>query len=612
MSSYQAPLRDMQFVLRELAGLEDVAKLPGCEEVLDVAEPILEEAATFASEVLDPINQTGDKEGCTWKDGNVTTPTGFKEAYAQFAKAGWIGLPVPTEYGGQALPQLMLGPTLEMWNAANIGFANGPLLNQGAIEAIELVGSEEQKKLYIPKLVEGTWTGTMCLTEPQAGSDLAQVRTKAVPEGDRYRITGQKIFITFGEHDMAENIIHLVLARLPDAPEGTKGISMFIVPKFLVNADGSLGERNDVECAGIEHKMGINGNPTCTLNYGEKGGAIGYLVGQPNEGLKYMFIMMNAARFSVGVQGLAIADRAYQSALQYAKERVQFRDVASRSPEPKRIIEHPDVRRMLMLMKSQNEAMRALAYVTAASLDFSHKHPDEKVRKEHKAFVDFMIPIVKAWCTETAIENCSNAVQVFGGIGYIEETGIAQQYRDVRITTIYEGTTGIQALDLVGRKLAQDMGATATRIGKMMSKDAEALCHGDVSNHAGHVEALKQIGEALKQAIAAVTETSQFIGMTAMGDLRKAVACSVPYLKLWGITAGGWQMARAALVSAQKLAAGETDEFYKAKIATAKFYATHVLNQSAYLKLQIVQGSGDVMTVAEEQFDLDRKSAVVA
>ena len=610
MSSYQAPLRDMQFVLRELAGLEDVAKLPGYEEVLDVAEPILEEAATFASEVLDPINQTGDKEGCTWNDGNVTTPTGFKEAYAQFAKAGWIGLPVPAQYGGQGLPALMLGPTLEMWNAANIGFANGPLLNQGAIEAIELVGSDEQKNAFIPKLVEGRWTGTMCLTEPQAGSDLAQVRTKAVPQGDHYRITGQKIFITFGEHDMAENIIHLVLARLPDAPAGTKGISMFIVPKFLVNADGSLGERNDVECAGIEHKMGINANPTCTLNYGERDGAIGYLVGQPNEGLKYMFIMMNAARFSVGVQGLALADRAYQSALQYAKERVQFRDVASRSPEPKRIIEHPDVRRMLMWMKSQNEAMRALSYVTAASLDFANKHPEEKVRKEHKAFVDFMIPIVKAWCTETAIDVCSNAVQVFGGIGYIEETGIAQQYRDVRITTIYEGTTGIQALDLVGRKLAQDMGATATRIGKQMQETCRVILSS--SKDAEHGEALHKIASALQKAIADVTETSQFIGMTAMGDLHKAVACSVPYLKLWGITAGGWQMARAALIAAEKLAAGENDDFYKAKIATAKFYATHVLTQSAYLKLQITQGSGDVMTVTEEQYQLDRKSTAVA
>ena len=596
----------MQFVLRELAGLEEIAKLPGCEEVLDVADPILEEAATFASEVLDPINQTGDKEGCTWKDGNVTTPKGFKEAYAQFAKAGWIGLPVPEEYGGQGLPSLMLGPTLEMWNAANVGFANGPLLNQGAIEAIELVGSEEQKTLYIPKLVDGSWTGTMCLTEPQAGSDLAQVRTKAVPSGDHYLLTGQKIFITFGEHDMAENIVHLVLARLPDAPEGTKGISLFIVPKFLVNADGSLGKRNDMICAGIEHKMGINGNPTCTMNLGESGGAVGYLVGQPNEGLKYMFIMMNAARFSVGVQGMAIADRAYQSALQYAKERVQFRDVASRSPEPKRIIEHPDVRRMLMSMKSQIEAMRALSYVTSAALDLSTKHPDEKVRKENKAFVDLMIPVVKGWCTEAAVDICSTAVQVFGGVGYVEETGIAQQYRDVRITTIYEGTTGIQALDLVGRKLAQDMGATATRVIGVMQNVAKEL---DSSEN----EDVKALAGPLSKAIGALAETSQFVGMTAMGDLRKAVACSVPYLKLWGITAGGWQMARAALVSAQKIAGGDADaEFYKAKLATARFYATHVLTQSAYLKRQIVEGSGDVMALTESQFDLDRKSPVVA
>ncbi len=357
--------------------------------------------------------------------------------------------------------------------------------------------------------------------------------------------------------------------------------------------------------------------PTCTLNYGEKDGAVGYLVGQPNEGLKYMFIMMNAARFSVGVQGLGLADRAYQSALAYAKERVQFRDVASRSPEPKRIIEHPDVRRMLMWMKSQNEAMRALSYVTAASIDISHRHPDEKVRKEHKTFVDFMIPIVKAWCTETAIDVCSNAVQVFGGIGYVEETGIAQQLRDVRITTIYEGTTGIQALDLVGRKLAQDMGATATRIIKQMQETTAAiLSPTDVilspSKDPELAEALRAIAEALNKAIAAVAETSQFIGMTAMGDLRKAVACSVPYLKLWGVTAGGWQMARAALVCAEKIAAGQSDEFYTAKIATAKFYASHVLTQSAHLKRQIMEGSGDVMSLTEAQFDLDRSPAVLA
>ena len=564
MAPYQAPLRDMQFVLRELAGLDEISKLPGFEEAAGVADPVLAEAASFAAGVLDPINQSGDKEGCTWRDGAVTTPKGFKEAYAQFARAGWIGLAVPPEHGGQGLPALLSGATLEMWNAANVGFANGPLLNQGAIEAIELIGSDDQKKQFIPKLVSGEWTGTMCLTEPQAGSDLAQVRTKAVPDGDHYRITGQKIFITFGEHDMAANIIH------------------------------ELGERNDVQCAGIEHKLGLNANPTCTLNYGEHGGAIGYLIGKPNEGLKNMFIMMNAARFSVGVQGLAIADRAYQSALRYAKERVQSRDIASRSPEPRPIIEHPDVRRMLMMMKSQLEAMRALAYVTAASLDLSAKHPDAAVRQANRAFLELMIPVVKGWCTETAVEICSMAVQVFGGIGYVEETGIAQQYRDVRITTIYEGTTGIQALDLVGRKIAQDMGATAKTVISQMRKDADG-----------------PIGPDLAKALASLSETSDWIGMTAMGDLHAAVACSVPYLKLWGITAGGWQMARAAKIAQEKIAAGDAEaEFYKAKLATAKFYAAHILSQTASLAREVIDGSADVMTLSQTQFDLDRKGAI--
>jgi 3-(methylthio)propanoyl-CoA dehydrogenase len=605
MTAYRAPLRDMQFALRELAGVEEIAKLPGCESTMDVLDPILEEAAAFASGVLDPLNRVGDKEGCTWKDGAVTTPTGFKEAYKKFADAGWIGLPVPAEFGGQGLPSILLGPTLEMWNAANIGFANGPLLNQGAIEAIELCGSAAQKHAYIPNLVSGKWTGTMCLTEPQAGSDLAQVRTKALPEGDHYLITGSKIFITFGEHDMAENIIHLVLARLPDAPEGTKGISLFIVPKFLVKEDGLLGERNDVICASIEHKLGINGNPTCTLNYGEKGkGAVGYLVGEPNRGLEYMFIMMNAARFSVGVQGIAIADRAYQHSLEYAKERIQFRDVASRSKAPVAIIKHPDVRRMLMWQKATIEAMRALAYVTAASLDYAHRHPDEKVRKEHKAFVELMIPVVKAWCTENAVDLCSTALQIFGGMGYIEETGIAQQYRDVRITPIYEGTTGIQALDLLGRKLIGDMGATAMATGKKMEKTAKECAASEHSD-------VKAIGEALVNGLATLNEVSQWIGMTGLGDMNKALACSVPYLKLWGVVAGGWQMARAALVAAAKIAAGDAEtEFYKAKLATAKFYSTHVLSQGAYFKRQILDGSGDVMALSEDQFDLDRKMAV--
>jgi alkylation response protein AidB-like acyl-CoA dehydrogenase len=571
-----------------------------------VWESILEEAGSFATGVLDPLNRVADKEGCTWNNGEVTTPKGFKEAYKKFADAGWIGLPVPAEYGGQGLPSLLLGPTLEMWNASNIGFANGPLLNQGAIEAIELVGSHDQKQKWIPNLVSGKWTGTMNLTEPQAGSDLAQVRTKAVPDGDHHLITGEKIFITFGEHDMAENIVHLVLARLPDAPEGVKGISLFIVPKVLVNDNGALGERNDVVCAGIEHKLGINGNPTCTMKYGEKGkGAVGYLVGEANRGLEYMFIMMNAARFSVGVQGYAVADRAYQHSLEYAKERVQMADAATRSKTPVRIIEHPDVRRMLMWQKANLEAMRALSYVTSASLDFANKHPDEKVRKEHKAFIELMIPIVKGWCTETGVDLCSVALQIFGGMGYVEETGIAQQYRDVRITTIYEGTTGIQALDLVGRKLIRDMGASATTVIKQMEKFAkEAAAHDNAD--------VKAIGEALLKSIATLAEVSQWIGMNAMGDLHKAFACSVPYLKLWGVVAGGWQMARAAKIAADKIAAGDKDPFYPAKITTSKFYASHVLTQGAWYKRQIIDGSGDVMTLPEDAFELDRKTVVTA
>jgi alkylation response protein AidB-like acyl-CoA dehydrogenase len=609
MSTYRAPLRDMQFVLRDLAGIDEIAKLPGYEESAGVADSVLDEAASFASGVLDPLNRVGDTIGCTWKDGNVTVPPGFSEAYKKFADAGWIGLPVPEEYGGQGLPQLLLGPVLEMWNAANIGFANGPLLNQGAIEAIELTGSDEQKKRFIPNLVSGKWTGTMCLTEPQAGSDLAQVRTKAVPDGDHYRISGQKIFITFGEHDMAENIIHLVLARLPDAPEGTKGISMFVVPKFLVNADGTLGERNDVYCSGIEHKLGINANPTCTLVYGEKGqGAVGDLVGERNKGLENMFIMMNAARFSVGVQGIGLADRAYQSALEYAKERIQGRDVnpMAKDKAPKAIVHHPDVRRMLMWMKANIEAMRALALVTATSLDIAARHPDEKVRKEHRAFVELMIPIVKGWSTETATEICSTALQVYGGMGYVEETGIAQQYRDVRITPIYEGTTGIQAMDLVGRKLIRDMGSTATATIARMKTFAKEL----KTSKDGNCTA---IAEVLDLGIDALVDVSQWIGMNAMSDLGTAFACSVPYLKLWGVVAGGWQMARAAKVAAERVASRDGEaEFYKAKLATARFYADHVLSQAFWYRHQIKGGAGDVMALTPEQFDLDRKSAVTA
>jgi len=602
MAMYRAPLRDMSFVLRELAGIDDIAKLPGFEETVEVLDSVLAEAAAFAAHVLDPLNAAGDRAGCTWKDGEVSTPAGFKDAYRQFAQAGWIGLPVATEHGGQGLPQLLLGAVLEMWNAANVGFANGPLLNQGAIEAIELVASDALKKTYIPRLVSGEWLGTMCLTEPQAGSDLAAVRTKAVPDGDRYRVSGQKIFITFGEHDLTPNIVHLVLARLPDAPEGTKGISLFIVPKVLVQADGTLGERNDVYCAGIEHKLGINANPTCTLNYGEKsGGAVGYLVGEVNRGLEYMFIMMNAARFSVGIQGLGIADRAYQSALSYAKERIQSRDIAAGAPQPVAIFRHPDVRRMLMSMKAQIEAMRALAYVTAASLDRAQKSPDAAVRGERAAFAEFMIPVVKGWCTETATELCSTAVQVFGGMGYIEETGIAQQYRDVKIASIYEGTTGIQAADLVGRKLLRDRGASAAKIGADIAAFARTLDGEDADIVAIKIE--------LERGVEALGATSSWIQASATRDLNAAFACSVPYLKLWGIVAGGWQMARAAQISVARIAAGDPEAaFYRAKLATARFYADHVLSQSSWLQHQIVNGSAAVMRLTDDGYDLDRRT----
>ena len=452
MSEYKAPLRDMHFVLQELAGLAEVAKLPGFEEInAELVDQILEQSAKFANGVLSPLNKPADKEGSKWEKGRVTTPKGFKEAYRQFVEAGWNALQAPAEYGGQGLPKIVSTPVVEMWKSANLSFSLVTMLTAGAAEALILRGTEEQKKQYLPKMIEGSWTGTMNLTEPQAGSDLALVRTKAVREGDHYRVSGQKIFITYGEHDLAENIVHLVLARVEGAPEGVRGISLFLVPKFLVNADGSPGQRNEVQCASIEHKLGIHASPTAVLVYEN---AVGYLVGEENRGLEYMFIMMNLARFAVGMEGLAIAERAYQQALGYAKERVQSRDVAG-GGKAVTIIHHPDVRRMLMSMKSQTEAMRALGYVVAAAVDKSLRHPDKEERARNQAFVDLMIPIVKGWFTETGIDVASTGIQVHGGMGFIEETGAAQHLRDARITTIYEGTTGIQANDLIGRKIGR-------------------------------------------------------------------------------------------------------------------------------------------------------------
>jgi alkylation response protein AidB-like acyl-CoA dehydrogenase len=588
MSAYVAPLKDMRFVLKELAGLAEVAKLPGYGEAdADTVDAILEEASKFASQVLDPINYSGDTEGSRWDDGAVTTPKGFKEAYQKYVEGGWGALPFGTEWGGQGLPKLVATAVEEMLTAANMSFALCPLLTQGAIHALELAGSEALQKTFLGKMVQGDWTGTMNLTEPQAGSDLALVRSKAVREGDHYRISGQKIFITYGEHDLAENIVHLVLARTPDAPEGVKGISLFVVPKYLVQPDGSLGERNTARCASIEHKLGIHASPTAVMVYDN---ALGYLVGEENKGLSYMFIMMNAARFSVGLEGVAIAERAFQRALAYAKERLQGRDLAGGGTVP--IIRHPDVRRMLMLMKSQAEAMRALAYVVAAALDVAARHPDDKVRQQNQAFVDLMIPVVKGWSTETGIEVASLGVQVHGGMGFIEETGAAQHLRDARITTIYEGTTGIQANDLVGRKIAREGGATAKGwLAHLKAFDGELAKSGNAD--------VKAIRAALAVGAAAVAESVDYIVANAGKDVMSAFAGAVPFLKLMGIVAGGWQMARAALAVERGLG-GADRAFCEAKLATARFYADQVLVQAPALRDTVVKGASAVMAVPED------------
>ena len=593
MSEYRAPLRDMHFVLQELAGLAEVAKLPGFEEInAELVDQILEESAKFASGVLSPLNKPADKEGSKWDKGSVTTPKGFKEAYRQFVEAGWNALQAPAEHGGQGLPKIVSTPVVEMWKSANLSFSLVTMLTAGAVEALILRGTEEQKKQYLPKMIAGTWTGTMNLTEPQAGSDLGLVRTRAVREGDHYRVSGQKIFITYGEHDLAENIVHLVLARVEGAPEGVRGISMFLVPKFLVNADGSLGHRNGVQCASIEHKLGIHASPTAVLVYEN---AVGYLVGEENRGLEYMFIMMNLARFAVGMEGLAISERAYQQALAYAKERVQSRDVAG-GGKAVTIIHHPDVRRMLMSMKSQTEAMRALAYVVAAAVDKSLRHPDKDERARNQAFVDLMIPIVKGWFTETGIEVASTGIQVHGGMGFIEETGAAQHLRDARITTIYEGTTGIQANDLIGRKVAREGGATAKEvIGVMRAVEAE------LGKAAG--EDMATTREAFSAALTAAEECVSWMVITYGNDIKAAHAGAVPFLKLMGIVCGGWQMARAALVARQRLSEGKGNKsFYEAKIKTARFYADHVLTQAPGLRNAIVHGATGVMALGEDQF----------
>ena len=594
--SYQAPLKDMQFVLNELANLEQINQLPGCEDATaDTVAAVLEESAKFCGEVVAPLNHSGDKEPSSWRDGSVTTSKGFKEAFRAFVEGGWQGVQHPSEFGGQGLPKLVATPCMEMLHAANLSFALAPMLSDGAIEALLTAGSDEQKALFLEPLITGKWTGTMNLTEPQAGSDLAAVRTRAEPQGDgTYKIFGTKIFITYGEHDMAENIIHLVLARTPDAPAGVKGISLFVVPKFLVNADGSLGARNDAHCVSIEHKLGIKASPTAVLQFGDHGGAIGTLVGEENRGLEYMFIMMNAARFGVGIQGVSVAERAYQQAVAFAKDRVQSREVAG-SPGPVAIINHPDVRRMLMSMRSQTEAARALAYVGAGLSDIAHHHADEATRKANLAVYEYLVPIIKGWSTEMSENVTRDGVQVHGGMGFIEETGAAQHYRDSKILTIYEGTTAIQANDLVGRKTVRDGGAVAKGLIAQVRATAAQLAEvqGD----------LAAVSRRLVEGADALEQVVDYVVANTKSDVRAVFAGSVLYLKLAGIVLGGWQMGRAALVAQQKLQSGEGDvAFFKAKIATARFFADHVLSGAGGLRTAIVEGAAGVLALEVEQF----------
>jgi len=597
MADYIAPVREMRFLMQELAGLDEVAKLPGCEDVsADLADAILEEASKFAENVLSPINFSGDQEGSRWHDKQVTTPKGFKEAYKQFAENGWTALASDPEYGGQGLPKVISTAVNEMWKSSNISFSLCPMLTQGAIEALMTAGSDTLKQKFLPKMVSGEWTGTMNLTEPNAGSDLAAVRTRAEPQADgTYKIFGQKIFITYGEHDLAGNIVHLVLARTPHAPDGVKGISLFAVPKFLVNADGSLGARNDVFCVSIEHKLGIHASPTAVLAFGDHGGAIGQLVGEENRGLEYMFIMMNAARFAVGMEGVALAERAYQRARDYAKERIQGTEVGVRGGPKVAIIKHPDVRRMLMSMRSQVEAMRALAYVVAAAQDFAKLSPDAGVRAHSQAFADLMIPVVKGWSTETAIEVASTGVQVHGGMGFIEETGAAQHLRDARITAIYEGTTAIQANDLIGRKMAREGGVTIKAVLAEMRTFEQQLA----AQKGDDFAAMKA---RFATAVGQLSEAADWLVATYGTDIKAAHAGSVPFLKLLGIVAGGWQLFRAAVVAQGHIATGSSDPFYAAKIVTARFYADHQLTQAAGLTQSIVGGAAGVLALPEEMF----------
>ena len=595
--SYIAPVKDMLFNMQHLAGLDQIAQIPAFEDMgLETAQAVLEECAKLNESVLVPLNWEGDKNPSSFKDGHVTTTPGFKDAYAQYIEGGWQSLQHPAEYGGQGLPKTIGAACGEMLNSANMSFALCPMLTDGAIEALLTAGSDTLKATYLEKLISGQWTGTMNLTEPQAGSDLAAVRTRAEPQPDgTYKVFGTKIFITYGEHDMAENIVHLVLARVQGAPEGVKGISLFVVPKFLVNADGSLSARNDVHCVSIEHKMGIKASPTAVLQYGDHTGAVGFLVGEENRGLEYMFIMMNAARYAVGVQGISIAERAYQKAVQFSRDRVQSRPVDGSMKTSAPIIHHPDVRRMLMTMRAYTEGCRAMATVAAAAYDASHHHPDAATRKENLAFYEFLVPLVKGFSTEMSLEVTSLGVQVHGGMGFIEETGAAQYYRDAKILTIYEGTTAIQANDLVGRKTGRDGGQTAKGIAAQIARtEADLIKQGSV--HALAVAA------RLKAAREAFLHVVDFVVAGSKTNPNAVFAGSVPYLMLTGNLVAGWQLARALLAAQDALARGEESAFMQAKITTACFYADHILTKVGGLRDSIVDGAHSVTDMALEAF----------
>ncbi len=595
--SYVAPLKDMLFNIKYLADIEQIAQLPGFEDAgFDTAQAVLEEAAKFNEGVLAPLNWEGDKNPSSWKDGVVTASPGFKQAFQQFAQGGWQGLQHPVDFGGQGLPKTIGAVCGEMQNSANMSFALCPLLTDGAIEALLTAGSDELKAIYLENLVSGKWTGTMNLTEPQAGSDLAAVRSRAEPQADgSYKVFGTKIFITWGEHDMAENIVHLVLARVTGAPEGVKGISLFVVPKFMVNKDGSPGSRNDVHCVSIEHKLGIKASPTAVLQFGDHGGAIGYLVGQENRGLEYMFIMMNAARYGVGVQGIAIAETAYQKAVTFARERVQSRPVDATVAAGATIIHHPDVRRMLMTMRAYTEGCRAMATVAAAAYDAAHHHPDADARKQNQTFYEFMVPLIKGYSTEMSLEVTSLGVQVHGGMGYIEETGAAQYYRDAKILTIYEGTTAIQANDLVGRKTARDGGQAAKALAKQIEATESQLVK------SGSADALA-VAKRLAAARVAFVDVVSFVAGNTKASPNAVFAGSVPYLMLAGNLMAGWQLARALLVAQEQIAKGVDVPFMQAKIVTARFYADHLLTKAPGIRDAIVEGAGCVTALALDAF----------